>query len=92
MAPLSEWSVDYPISKCRSCGSPIVWGTTVATGKRMPVDAEPVVGGNVVMTTGVDGPELLVVKEPERLRRLDEGEKLWISHFSSCQQARSWRR
>lgn len=82
---------EWPLARCRSCNAPIVWGLT-STGKRMPADAEPVVGGNTVLTAGADGPEFLVVKEAERLRRLDQGDKLHVSHFTTCADSGSWRR
>jgi len=37
---------------CRSCGAAITWVKTSA-GKTMPVDAEPVADGNLVIEDGV---------------------------------------
>ena len=41
-----------PVSTCRSCGAAIVWAKTT-TGKSMPLDAEPVPDGNIVLHEGV---------------------------------------
>lgn len=46
-------------SNCRSCGAPIIWTRTWA-GKAMPVDEEPIHGGNILVSpdgtaTVIDG-------------------------------------
>ena len=88
------------LTHCRSCGSPIVW-TITANGKRMPVDADPVEvrngfelvdpDGAVVQFDGleevVDDAELRAV-----YRKAAPGERLYVSHFSTCPTAAAWRR
>lgn len=78
-------------SACRSCGAPIVWGFT-KNSKRMPVDAAPVVGGNIVLTSGNDGPSIMVLGQQEAERRAGESEALYTSHFKTCPQAATHRR
>lgn len=79
-------------AECRSCRRPVVWTTNVITGRRMPVDAEPLVGGNVVLITGNQDPEARVLKRDEQSVREARGEELYVSHFSTCPQAKEWRR
>lgn len=79
------------MSACRSCGAAVVWGLT-KTGKRMPVDAAPVIGGNVVMVAGNDGPELLVLAKPEVERRRGLGLPTHTSHFATCPHAAGHRK
>lgn len=66
---------------CSSCGKPMVWVKTV-NGKAMPIDAEPVADGNLVLAG--DG----------TVRVLKKGEKgpvgagvpgpYYKSHFATC--------
>jgi hypothetical protein len=62
---------------CRSCGAEIRWARTVA-GKRIPLDPQPVEGGNLAPTFGPVGQILVrVVGRPWNGRR-------WRSHFATC--------
>lgn len=69
------------MTRCRSCGAPIVWAVTAA-GKRMPLDAEPVyaIGSGVV---SLNGDEVAVVERPR---------PLYVSHFATCPNADQHRR
>jgi len=67
------------MSACRSCKQPILWGKTV-NGKAMPIDPEPVAGGNVEL---VDGRANVVTPEPDVAR--------YVSHFTTCYAADNWR-
>jgi hypothetical protein len=69
---------------CRSCGAAIRWVRT-DNDRRMPVDAEPVAGGNVELEE-VDAVVTLahyVEPEPDVER--------YISRFATCPQAKDWR-
>jgi len=70
------------MSTCRSCNAPILWARS-AKGKRrpMPLDPEPVPGGNVEL---VDG-EAWVVKPDPNVPR-------YVSHFATCPNAGQHRR
>lgn len=72
------------MSACRSCGAEVFWAVTTS-GKRMPVDAEPVQGteGNVYIVEG--DPPLAVVGTHT------EG-PTYTSHFATCPQASQHRR
>lgn len=80
---------DWPTSRCRSCNQPVIWALTTANQKRMPVDPTPVLGGNVVLTSGPTA-RVLTAEETERRRAL--GSTAWTSHFTTCPQAKSWSR
>ncbi len=68
---------------CRSCGATVFWMWTVAYNKLMPVDADPVPDGTLVLTSdrrvAVAGDQ----EEPDRPR--------YRSHFSTCPDAAGWR-
>lgn len=72
---------------CRSCGAPIRWVRTRA-GKAMPLDAEPVATGNVVL--GEDGVARVLT------RKQVEGGGIvgdrYVSHHATCPQASQHRR
>lgn len=70
--------------KCRTCGRKIEWART-RKGHALPLDIEPVDGGNVELETA--GGELVarvVTPEPGRVRR--------VSHFATCPDAVAHRR
>ena len=84
---------------CRSCKAKVVWALT-EKGKRMPVDAEPAVGGTIVLEHTQQGkPPLARVVSGEELstmRRQEEsrGEELRLfkSHFATCPDRGKWRK
>jgi hypothetical protein len=76
------------MATCRSCGASIIWTLTPA-GKRFPVDAEPDrESGTIFVRAGymrrLDGDEL------EEARARDA--PLYVAHWATCPQSRSWRR
>lgn len=78
-------------ARCKTCQAPVVWGT-LPSGKRMPVDPEPVAGGNVVVVSGNDGPELQVLNRDQVQKRRNLGLRARTSHFATCPQAKAHRR
>ena len=66
-------------ARCRSCQAPIEWATSVK-GKRMPLDAAPVKGGNITLTE--DGVAVVVAA----------GDGNRVSHFATCSAAARHRR
>jgi hypothetical protein len=66
------------LSKCRSCGQPIMWCKTAATGTLMPLDARPVENGNVIIKDG-----LAHVLKGELFEEMADGPR-FISHFATC--------
>lgn len=87
------------MSKCKSCGHEIEWARTAPKGQWMPIDPEPVPGGNLSVDRSRWPPVARVLKEGEGSRQLsleggDElGEVLGlVSHFSTCRDAKEWRK
>ena len=71
------------MSACRSCGASITWATT-AKGKAIPLDVEPRADGNIEVRAGIAHyvtPDLNAV-----------GTRRYVSHFSTCPQAKSHRK
>lgn len=74
------------IATCRSCHDPIVWAVTEA-GKRIPLNAEPVIGGNMTLTgstarmLSADGQRLAATMQQPR----------HVAHFVTCPQSGRWR-
>ncbi len=79
------------LKHCRSCGAPIYWATHAATGRSMPVDAEPVPNGNVLLTYSPHADsltaEVLAVGEAPA----DATRPRRTSHFATCAHAVDWR-
>lgn len=81
------------MNTCRSCRAPIVWAHT-EQGNPMPVDRDPVPGGNLVFVprlfdfdqappvVHVITDEAAIEGEPER----------YVSHFATCPHADEHRR
>lgn len=73
---------------CSSCGAVILWAETEA-GKRIPLDAVPVPGGNIEISrlnrTASQPPLAIVRGKPG-------GETDYVSHFATCKFASSHRR
>ncbi len=62
---------------CRSCGASVVWGRTPA-GKAIPLDAEPVDGGNL----GIRDDGTVVSSHG-----FPAGAALYVTHFATCPNA-----
>ena len=80
------------MSKCRSCGAQIIW-IRMASGKKMPVDAEP-----VTYWARMGGTEKIVTPNGEVVSCELQGEDKdatgigYKSHFSTCPYADKHRR
>lgn len=72
-------------ARCKSCNAPIRWAQTEA-GRAFPLDAQPVLGGNVELTTVTNRHGARV----EVARVVADGE--WRTHFQTCPQADQHRR
>ena len=72
--------------KCRSCGAEIIWIRSAATGSLMPLDAEPVEGGNVVVKDG-----MAHVMRGDLFEEMLDG-PCYQSHYVTCPQAAKWRK
>ncbi len=82
-----------PTAVCRSCGAKIIW-TLTAKGTRMPVDAEPVKNGNLVIEK-IDEPFRAHERgevNNYRSRAVMVGEGDRVSHFATCVNADAHRK
>lgn len=82
------------MSTCRGCGAEITWTRTM-TGRRMPIDPEPVEDGNIrLLGTNFVGEEIArVTTKAERRQAIREGKPLYRSHFNeTCSRAGEFRK
>lgn len=79
------------MTTCQSCGAAIFWAVSV-NGSRMPINAEPVVDGNVLVSVSRSNPEnkKCIVLAHAAVKPKDR--RLFTSHFSTCPNARKHRR
>lgn len=75
------------LAYCRSCECPIVW-TITEKGKNMPVDADPVAAdrGFRLIDQGDGVPPLA-----RWCARPEEAERIYVSHFGTCEHASAWK-
>ena len=73
------------MSVCKSCGAAVIWAVT-DSGRRMPLDANPIVKGVSAIGTG----RLMLRNDGQTLRAHTVSE-LYQSHFSTCPDSDKWR-
>lgn len=73
-------------ARCASCHAEIIWTRTSASGSLMPVDAEPVEGGNIKIVDGVSHVMKGDLFEPM------VGGPSYVSHFVTCPNREQHRR
>lgn len=71
--------------QCRSCGAAIRWVYT-ASGRKMPIDAEPASDGNLEIVRGV-----AQLAQTDLFGNAPCG-PFYISHFATCPNARKHRK
>lgn len=84
---------------CGGCGKPVIWTITAANNKRMCVDAEPTLRGNLILMHRVVGnAPTSRMQDADELRQRDD-EKLgmaqrvrFVSHFATCSAAAKYRK
>lgn len=74
------------LDTCRSCSRPITWMVT-PKNRRMPLDLEPAESGNV----RVLGDVAYTLRAEELENARSQGERLYVSHFATCPNARQHR-
>jgi len=81
------------LSKCNSCGADIIWAVS-REGNRMPINPDPVVNGNVILTerSGNQPPIATVLKKSQQDDLLLALEPRYVSHFATCPQSKQWRK
>lgn len=70
-------------TRCFSCDGRVIWKKT-RDGKKMPVNADPVPSGNVV----IEGEYARVLTAHEIV---DWKGDRYVSHFAVCPKAKTWR-
>jgi hypothetical protein len=80
---------DYVRAECRSCLAAIIWATTSAKNRPMPVDYLPHPDGTIRLRMGVRGPiaDVVATGQGDML-----AEPLRHSHFTTCPEADKHRR
>jgi hypothetical protein len=79
------------VTSCQSCGATIFWAVSV-NNSRMPINAEPVEDGNVLVSMSRSDPEnkKCIVLAHDATK--PQGRRLFTSHFSTCPNARKHRK
>lgn len=74
------------MSQCRSCDAEILWCKTLK-GKSIPVDPDPVKGGNLelVLQSATKPPRVVIHTSDPNITR-------HISHFATCPNAKEHRK
>lgn len=70
---------------CKKCRAAILWATT-PSGKGIPIDLEPVFGGNVELVPDPTGMLKAITQRPEG------HVELYVAHFVSCPNAAEFRK
>lgn len=80
------------MTTCRSCNADVFFVPSAATGRRMILDAEPILNGNVEIADGL----AYVLREgplaDARAKMLRGTGKVYTSHHATCPQAADWRK
>lgn len=72
-------------TRCRSCGAALRWGTSVTSGKRVPVDNEPAEDGNILLVdVGGESPFAVVLKGSVLDEARGAGSALYVWHSETC--------
>lgn len=71
---------------CRSCKAPILWCRTTL-GNLMPVDAEPVADGNIVLKDGTAH----TLSKADLFEPMVDGPR-YRSHYATCPDAQKYRK
>ncbi len=66
--------------RCRTCKAQVIWVKT-EKGRSMPVDVDPVDGGNIMLMEHYGQPPIARMVAPV------EGVKCYVSHFATCKHA-----
>lgn len=88
--PSANLTMIAPLEHCRSCGRSIVWART-PNRKAMPLDPEPTPRGNLVVSLTADVLHAAMVKGPQRDGIRAAHQPLYLSHFTTCPHADTWR-
>jgi hypothetical protein len=74
---------------CRSCRAPVMWLDNVTTGKRAPIDRDPVIDGNIDVDEAAG--TYRVLTGTERDAAVARRAPMHKNHFATCAQAPAWK-
>lgn len=77
--------------KCVSCTAEIFFTLDVNTGRKCPIDAEPVPAGNIRIFDGNPPHSQVVGATVDLFDTTDDGVR-YVSHFVTCPNAPDWRK
>lgn len=77
----------YGLCRSKECQAHIFWALNLSTKKVMPVDAEPVPNGNVVLIYGGDFPAIKVCGDSDEI---PADAARYVSHFATCVEVARW--
>lgn len=83
----------FTTASCASCKADIIWCLDATTGKRFPIDALPVIGGNVraIARSGMPPQSKVIGAVIDLFDDTDDGTR-YVSHFATCPNAGDWRK
>lgn len=79
------------MADCRGCGAPMVWGRNIDTGKGVPLDPDPTPDGNLVRVDDATYGREIPVRFVRKNEQLAADAQRYVSHFSTCPDAASFR-
>lgn len=75
--------------QCRSCEASVLWLEHKTTGKRAPIDRDPVPDGNIMVDLA--GGTYRILTGDARQEAIDTGYELHLNHFITCPQSAAWK-
>lgn len=81
-----------PTSPCRACHAPMMWAITDVTGKRVPLDPEPVADGNVIIVARNRKGTPIVQFLKKGQDPLDSEAARYVTHHVTCTDPESFRK
>lgn len=79
------------VVRCRGCGGPMRWAQNETTGRRVPIDPDPVPDGNLVLVALRPGATPLV-RYLRKHEPVAPTSPRYVSHFATCPQADQFRK
>lgn len=78
------------MSECRSCGAEIIWAKVWVTDSPIPLDPEPVMGGNIAIREERGYVEVASARQVAEAKKAKK--PLYVSHFVTCPDQDKWKR
>lgn len=79
------------MTDCRGCHAPIVWARTATDNHLIPLDPDPVEGGNIAVVSRSASGEINTVQVLGQAD-LFANEPRYVTHFATCEFADDFRR